>query len=736
MRHDDTSDDSGSEQHDRELIGRARRSVDEARQRAAAAHKEKGDSSPLANLAATLSQPPADSIPGYEIIRELHRGGQGVVYLAIQQSARRKVAIKVMKEGPFASAANKARFEREIVLLGQLKHPHIVTVHDSGVSGGSSYFVMDYVSGQALDAYMAGGERSIEDTLKLFATICEAVNAAHLRGVVHRDLKPGNIRIDLAGEPRILDFGLAKAATGEAVDGQVVTLTGEFIGSLPWASPEQAEGIPGLIDIRTDVYSLGVILYQMLTSKFPYEIVESTRGALNQIIKAEPVKPRTIRKQINDEVETMVLKCLAKERERRYQSAGELARDIRHYLAGEPIEAKRDSTGYILRKSISRHRAGITLIVASLAVTVLTSAAIFLFQYQSEVKARFEREAAIGPHLERASSFQRSGEWYAATLEFQEVLLLDPRHFKALGNLAIVEKEYYYSQGSRNLLLIYDALEKCTDALEIEPGHAGLWNVQGVLLRILDKHQDALGAFERAAELEPKPEPETTVAVLNNWGETLAILGHLAAARTKLERAAALAHECKSPPCYAWRDLAAFQLFGGDSQAAQAIEQAMECMSRDGKPDQAAYRTRAMIRLLLPSHIDVAGALDDAIYADEIAGEADPRTKRVRALAHLRNDEFSHAATQASLAMQNGDLVTPNSLIISIAHARMGDPTRAQESFGRAKRAWPEELKRSGQYQARVDKAILWFDAADDLLQLRATAVDLLETESSDSQSP
>ncbi len=300
-----------------------------------------------------------ESITGYEIVREIHRGGQGVVYQAIQKNTKRKVAIKVMREGPFASPRDKARFEREVQILASLNHPHIVAIHDSGLAAGNFYFVMDYISGQPLDVYMSSGRRTVEETLRLFVRIGSAVNAAHLRGIIHRDLKPSNIRIDANGEPHILDFGLAKMAMGQVTDEsrpQVMTITGQFVGSLPWASPEQAEGIPGKIDVRTDVYSLGVVLYEMLTGKFPYEVVGHMRDVLDRIMHAEPVRPRAVRGEIGDEVETIVLKCLTKERERRYQSAGELVRDVERYLAGEPIEAKRDSTIYLLRKTLLRYR--------------------------------------------------------------------------------------------------------------------------------------------------------------------------------------------------------------------------------------------------------------------------------------------------------------------------------------------------------------------------------------------
>lgn len=301
------------------------------------------------------------TFPGYDVIREIHRGGQGVVYQAIQRATKRRVAIKVLHGGPFTGSAGRARFEREIQILGQLNHPNIVRIHDSGLtSDGSCFYVMDYISGPTLEEFIRKEERpSIDETLKLFTRICEAVNAAHLKGVIHRDLKPSNIKITPEGDPIIVDFGLAKVAVPDVTDEEhprLMSMTGQFIGSLPWASPEQAQGMPGAIDVRTDVYSLGVILYQMLTGRFPYEVAGHMRDVLDNILRAQPLRPSTVRRKINDEVETIVLKCLSKERERRYQSAGELARDIRRYLGGEPIEAKRDSGWYLISKTLRRYR--------------------------------------------------------------------------------------------------------------------------------------------------------------------------------------------------------------------------------------------------------------------------------------------------------------------------------------------------------------------------------------------
>jgi serine/threonine protein kinase len=337
---------------------------------------------------------------GYDILREIHRGGQGVVYQAMQRATKRKVAIKVIHGGPFTGSQGRARFEREVQILGQLNHPNIVGIHDSGVtSDGSFFYVMDYISGQSLDEVLreSKGSPDIEQTIRLFVKICDAVNAAHLKGVIHRDLKPANVRIDVNGEPVVVDFGLAKVGSGDGSDpaepGRLMTVTGQFVGSLPWASPEQAIGAPDAIDVRTDVYSLGVILYQMLTGKFPYVVVGNMRDVLDNILKAEPSRPSSVHRRINNEVETIILKCLSKERERRYQSAGELARDLRHYLAGDPIEAKRDSGLYVIGKTLQRYR-----IPAAVAFIFLLTLVIFAISvavlYRKAEHRRAEAEAA------------------------------------------------------------------------------------------------------------------------------------------------------------------------------------------------------------------------------------------------------------------------------------------------------------------------------------------------------
>ena len=321
-------------------------------------------------LAAALGAagPATPAIDGYTELAEIHRGGQGVVYRALQLSTKRVVAIKVLLDGAFASPKTLHRFEREVEIAAGLDHPNIVTVHDSGATAdGRRYFVMEHVDGVPANETKSGDRRA---QLTLFARIANAVHFAHQRGVLHRDLKPGNVLIDTRMEPHVLDFGMAVASSEQGEAGaNRLTLSGEFMGTLAYASPEHVRGHPGEIDVRSDVYALGVILYEMLTGCFPYPVDGGVLEVIRSVAEREPS-----RAGVDDELETIVRTCLSKEKDRRYQSAGALAHDIERYLAGEPIDAKRDSTWYVLRKAIARNKlpsaavAGTLLVIAVAAV--------------------------------------------------------------------------------------------------------------------------------------------------------------------------------------------------------------------------------------------------------------------------------------------------------------------------------------------------------------------------------
>ncbi len=371
-------------------------------------------------LAAQAAGPGA--IPGCQLLGEIHRGGQGVVYKGIQTATRRTVAVKLLRAGALAGREEQSRFEREARILGQLHHPNIVTVHDSGIAAGLHYLVLDYVEGRTLDRYIAGGVPKVRAALALFVKICEAVHAAHLRGIIHRDLKPSNVMIDEAGEPHVLDFGLAKA-TVDATDMTRMTLTGQFFGTPAWASPEQAGGDMTQVDLRTDVYALGVLLYYLLTGVHPYDVNGTLHSVLENVRHAPPTSPRRHRSLIDGEVETIVLKSLQKDRERRYQTAGELARDIRRYLAGQAIEARRDSTWYVLSKVLRRHR----LRVSAVALALLVLPAFSIWMTVLYRRAR-EAERAIG-----AKSAELAQELSRSNIE-------RGRMAAAAGNAALAER--------------------------------------------------------------------------------------------------------------------------------------------------------------------------------------------------------------------------------------------------------------------------------------------------------
>jgi len=330
-------------------------------------------------------------IAGYEIVRLIATGGQGAVYQAVQRSTKRIVAVKVLHHVD-ASPQDRKRFQREIELVAQLRHPNIVAVFDSGETAQRwPYCVMDYVRGVPLRRYVRESKLGTPQTMALMARVCEAVDHAHQRGIVHRDLKPSNILVDADGEPRILDFGLAKSLS--AATETILSLTRDVMGTLAYMSPEQARGAVAEIDARSDVYALGVLAYELVNGVFPYPIDGSLADAVRNINEMPPA-PMLRRhaaagrsaasgsRSISHDIETIILKALSKEPARRYAGAGELGRDIRRSLDGEPITARRDSALYVLgvrarnwvRRSPWLSQIELTIVAAVLAQFVIGAA--------------------------------------------------------------------------------------------------------------------------------------------------------------------------------------------------------------------------------------------------------------------------------------------------------------------------------------------------------------------------
>lgn len=471
------------------------------------------------------STPQSAPIPArigtYVVHRRLGEGGMGIVYEGEQENPKRLVALKLIRGGRHVDEYRIRLFEREAQTLGRLKHTAIAAIYHGGrTDEGEHFFAMELVHGIPLTQYAREHGVDLAGRLRLFREICEAINYAHQRGVIHRDLKPSNILVDTEGKPKILDFGLARITDPDAHLATTLHDVGRVMGTLPYMSPEEARGNPDEIDVRTDVYSLGVVLYELLTDQLPYLVRRAALPEAVRVICEEiPRRPSAIAASLPGDLDTIAMKALEKEPARRYQSAAAFAEDIQRFLSDQPILARPASVVYLLRKFLARNRLAMVGAAAVLAA-LLTFAFAFERFERTRVQSTLQQidfnslQVAV---IERklAEEYKNQKKWDEAEPRFRNALFTferldreDDAAFTKLDLAAIIltkpasgggDKEGDYEAAQRYLL---DA-----KAFFLSAGTRGLDGLRKTLLLLRDlysperwKDPDLLESVERDLE--------------------------------------------------------------------------------------------------------------------------------------------------------------------------------------------------------------------------------------------
>ncbi len=491
--------------------------------------------------------PAGRRIGSFQVQEVLGAGGMAVVYRAEQDDPRRTVALKVIQPG-FLTDALRRRFEFEIEVLARLEHPGVARIYDAGIAetewGPQPFFAMELIDGTTLTRDASERGLSTEQRLQLFVQVCDAVDHAHQKAVIHRDLKPANILVDRSGRTKVLDFGVARATEQQGGRATLQTAAGQLVGTMPYMSPEQATGSIRDLDVRSDVYSLGVILYELLCGKMPCEVDGLALDRAVEVIRTkEPRSLATVDRRFRGDLSTIVAKALEKDRDRRYQSTREFAADVRRFLRQEPIAARPATTWYRLQKFSLRHRK--VLVPAGLVVATGT-ALVFVSHALDEERTRNE---VIAERLtDTAREFYQEDSQAEARTLFEQLVEI---HGDALGDDArqTLGTKSDLAQALRSEGKLGEAEALWTELIPVMAEALGDEDVDTLAARHnlatlqsdQGRHQDSRQLLENVvagfAKHYGKEHPRTLIA-RDQLAQTLARLGEFESARSILEEVA------------------------------------------------------------------------------------------------------------------------------------------------------------------------------------------------------